>query len=61
MMPEPWYEVVSAATPLTQGDLIFDCPLLMWELPAPPTTHPSSEQALKEMIRAFREDVVVMT
>jgi hypothetical protein len=53
---------VPAETSLTQGDLICDCPLLVWEGAAPPTAPaPSSEPALKEMIRAFREDVVVMS
>ena len=29
-MSESWYEVVGAETLLTQGDVIFDCPLLTW-------------------------------
>jgi hypothetical protein len=30
-MSEAWYEVAGAESPLTQGDLIFDCPLLLWD------------------------------
>ncbi len=25
-----WYEVTDASVPLTQGDLIFDCPVITW-------------------------------
>lgn len=34
-MLESWYEVVDADTSLTQGDLIFECPLLTWDAVAP--------------------------
>ena len=30
-MPEAWYEIVGPDIPLTQGDLIFGCPLLAWQ------------------------------
>ena len=29
-MSNSWYEVVSKDSPLGQGDLLFDCPLLVW-------------------------------
>lgn len=62
MMPEAWYEVVEATIPLTQGDLIFDCPLLTWDAAnSPQAANLSQEHALSEMVRAFRDDVVVMT
>jgi hypothetical protein len=61
-MNESWYEVVAPGTALTQGDLVFDCPLLTWsarrfsETPAAP-----DPEILKEGITAFTADVVVMT
>ncbi|MDY7014014.1 MAG: hypothetical protein SVX43_10540 [Cyanobacteriota bacterium] len=30
MTNEPWYEVVSADTRLTQGDIILNCPVVRW-------------------------------
>jgi hypothetical protein len=61
-MPEAWYEVVGAASPLTQGDLIFDCPLLTWDsAAAAPAAGSSPGPALTDPNRAFREDVVLMT
>jgi hypothetical protein len=53
-MSETWYEVVSPESPLTQGDLIFDCPLLAW-VPS------SSDASLTDRVSAFQEDVIVMT
>ena len=35
-MNESWYEVVAPETTLTQGDLIFDCALLMWSTEGSP-------------------------
>jgi len=61
-MADAWYEAVDAATPLTQGDLIFDCPLLTWQTADHHEHADSAEQPpLTELVRAFREDVVVMT
>jgi hypothetical protein len=61
-MSEPWYEVVEPERRLTQGDMIFDCPLLAWGSDTSQmTTGLSQPEALKELISAFREDVVVMT
>src|SRR5947209_6085308 len=61
-MSDSWYEAVDAKIPLTQGDLVFDCPLLTWNaagLQAGGGT--LSEGTLKDLVSAFREDVVVMT
>lgn len=30
-MPEAWYEIIGPDISLTQGDMIFDCPLLAWQ------------------------------
>ena len=57
-----WYEVVRPETPLTQGDLIFNCPLLTWgsvdksEIP-----DKSDHLSLQQLVTAFQEDVIVMT
>ena len=59
MMNDAWYEIVPADQRLTQGDLIFDCPLLSW--------NKSFEQAetdvdsVRKAVLVFRADVVVMT
>ena len=34
MMNEPWYERAGPGEQLTQGDIVFDCPLVSWS-PAP--------------------------
>jgi hypothetical protein len=61
-MNESWYEVVEARRPLTQGDLVFDCPLLTWSAAALPAGAGGvAEGSLKDLVSAFREDVVVMT
>jgi hypothetical protein len=60
MMNEPWYEMVTGAAALTQGELIFDCPLLGWQAE---TKEPSAldETDLQSSLMAFQEDVVVMS
>ena len=59
-MNEPWYEIVQASAALTQGDLIFDCPLIGWHGATAANDEPD-ETSLKNVIDAFRDDVVVMT
>jgi hypothetical protein len=46
-MTEPWYHIVDAPQPLSQGDLILDCPVLVWkrldrETALPPTRNGKS-------------------
>jgi hypothetical protein len=55
-MTEPWYQVIDAQQPLSQGDLILDCPVLVWRRLDPTTPTPLAERAA-----LLREDVVVMT
>lgn len=62
-MSDSWYEHVAAETPLTQGDLITDCPLLAWKPePVELTTDQQQEhEVLKAASNAIRADVVVLT
>jgi len=61
-MSDPWYEVVDADAPLTQGDMIFDCPLLAWDTSdLPDRVSEVNATDLKRLIGGFREDVIVMT
>jgi hypothetical protein len=62
-MTDAWYEIVDADTRLTQGDLIFDCPLVSWD-PASVTPAENAGQTsrtLQDAVRAIAADVVVMT
>ena len=62
MMIEPWYEAVEPSQKLTQGDLIFDCPLLAWDPLKLPRVYEGEEaEILKPASRGFAADVVVMT
>jgi hypothetical protein len=58
-MSEPWYEIVPADAPLTQGDLVLRCPLLTWAWPTSPPT--VSDAGLRDLASAFEADVVVLT
>jgi hypothetical protein len=55
-MSEPWYQVIAAQQPLSQGDLILDCPVLEWKRSDPVSALPLADRAT-----LLREDVVVMT
>ena len=60
-MPEQWYEIVGPDTPLTQGDLIFNCPIVAWA-PGPVNLEGADEsEALKGATSAIVADTVVMT
>ncbi len=60
-MSDSWYSHVEAEIPLTQGDLISDCPVIAWA--AGPLNLSGSEEGevLKAAATAVRADVVVMT
>jgi hypothetical protein len=60
-MSDSWYSHVEAEIPLTQGDLISDCPVIAWT--AGPLNISGSEEGevLKAATTAVRADVVVMT
>jgi hypothetical protein len=61
MMTNNWYEIVSAKKPLTQGDLIFDCPVLVWKKDIPKLSGKSETEILKSSIDVISVDVVIMT
>lgn len=53
-MSEPWFEVVPADTPLTQGDLLRECRILEWR--------PAADSAvLRDWAEERTADVIVMT
>lgn len=70
-MSDAWYEVVEASTRLTQGDIIFDCPISTWaeEAKVNGASAASAEvpegttqtEALKKRHEIIAEDVIVMT
>lgn len=61
MPTEPWYESVSADTPITQGDLIFNCPILSWTSEKIDLQGAEEDEVLKGSTLAVCADVVVMT
>ncbi len=60
-MTNNWYEIVSARKPLTQGDLIFDCPVSVWKKDISNPARKSEIDILKSSIEFISADVVVMT
>ena len=60
-MSDSWYSSVDAETPLTQGDLISECPVIAWA--AGPLNLSGTEEAevLKAATTAIRADIVIMT
>jgi hypothetical protein len=60
-MAETWYEIVPAHTPLTQGDLIFRCPVVGWEAGTLEFTEENLSEVLKSATLATAADVVIMT
>jgi len=60
-MSESWFESADPPSPLTQGDLIDECPLVGWK-PEPIVLEGADEsEVLKGATEAVRADVVVMT
>jgi hypothetical protein len=62
-MSEVWYRAAHAEDPLTQGDIIFDCPAITWRPSAlqPPATSVVEYLSLGEHLVAEARDLVVMT
>jgi hypothetical protein len=61
-MSDLWYVTVGPSERLTQGDIIFDCPLVSWFAAPIQVTGPDSEvEALKQGRVVFQADVIVMT
>lgn len=61
-MSDSWYERVTADAPLTQGDVITECPVLSWRA-EPIELHAGTDCAdvLKAAVQAVRANVIVMT
>lgn len=61
MTNESWYAVVDAARTLTQGDLIFDCPLMGWKADPVDFDGRDEEAVLRAANHAITADVIVLT
>jgi hypothetical protein len=62
MTSNPWYDIAAPAAPLTQGDLLFDCPLVCWRDDAPDyaAAH-GAEPPTAPFVAWRRLDVIVLT
>jgi hypothetical protein len=60
-MSEAWYEIVDPDISLTQGDIIFDCPLLAWQGDTLRLEGAGVSKVLENAMSAIQADVVVMT
>ncbi len=61
-MTDRWYDLADADAPLTQGDLIFDCPVLTWQTDAQISKEGTAEsEVLKSAVDAISVNVIVMT
>jgi hypothetical protein len=62
MSHDRWYRNALADEPLTQGDIIFSCPVVGWR-PDVRLDFPSGQDVLSvgELLEAQRVDVIVMT
>jgi hypothetical protein len=61
MPNEPWYETVNADQQITQGDLIFNCPILSWKSENLNIQGANENEVLQGATNAISADVVVMT
>ena len=61
MTNDLWYEVVNANIELTQGDIIFDCPVVRWASKSIEPGAVDSFEILKSAIEVVLADVVVIT
>ncbi len=59
-MPSAWYTTVDSEEPLSQGDIVFACPLLTWEGHLD-TDGKSAEEELEAKTKTIQADVVVVT
>lgn len=60
-MSDVWYEVAEANTKLTQGDIIFDCPLVSWSAESLELEHADEVAILEGATEVIQANVVVMT
>lgn len=61
MPNEPWYETIEGGNSITQGDLIFNCPLLSWNSDNLSFKGSNEAETLFGATDAIAADVVVMT
>jgi hypothetical protein len=59
----PWYESVQSDVPLTQGDIILQCPILQWQSNPDFSKLKIADQgqSIKNVIDYIKADVIVMT
>src|SRR3970282_2364437 len=60
-MSDSWYSGVDAQTPLTQGDLISNCPVITWAAGSLNLSGFEEGEVLKGATIAIRADVIVTT
>jgi hypothetical protein len=60
-MIDRWYRLAQPGERLSQGDLIFRCPILTWKSVGVEMDSNFGAGALSQMIDPFEDDVVIMT
>jgi hypothetical protein len=62
-MNMPWYEIVEASIPITQGDIIMGCPVVAWREDSLTVTTDYSlpERVFETFVEYVSMDTVVMT
>ncbi len=60
MSESPWYREARPGSRLTQGDIIVNCPLVVWD-PSSRLRGVQAEETLKSATRFFTADVIVMS
>lgn len=61
MPNEPWYETIEGGNSITQGDLIFNCPVLSWNVTKLRFQGSNETETLFGATDAISADVVIMT
>lgn len=61
MTNDSWYEAVDANIKLTQGDIIFNCPVVRWASEPIELKNNQEIETLKSSVEAIQADVIVMT
>lgn len=60
-MNNQWYELVDPNIPITQGDIIFDCPIITWETDNLILEGGFQTEMLTNAVSGVVDDVIVMT
>ena len=56
-----WYEIISAEEPITQGDIIFNCPVTTWKSQEFDLIGKDETEILKNSYETILADVIVMS